>query len=63
MASRHCVVQRPGGAEVAHAGHDDAASPAQLVGRRRHEHVGSDGGQRLLDRRQVAGAVVDERDH
>ena len=35
----------------------------ELVRRVRREHVGADRGERLAHRRQVAGAVVDERDH
>ena len=35
----------------------------ELAGRLGREDVGADRGERLAHRREVAGAVVDERDH
>ena len=54
----------PGGrAEVADARHDEAARAPALLGCRRDDEVGAECGERLADRRQIAGAVVDERNH
>lgn len=66
----HCLDRRPpvageglGGVEVAHAGHDDAVGAAEFAGDRRRPHVGADRGQGLADRRQVAGAIVNQCNH
>src|SRR5262245_8916174 len=57
------AVERSRGAEVSHARDDDAASLAKRIRPFRHEHVGADRRQRLLDGRQVSGLVIDQRDH
>src|SRR6266851_7667192 len=57
------LIERPGRAEVSDAGDDDAARLGQIAGRFWHEDVRPDRGERFLHRRQVAGLVIDERDH
>ncbi len=51
------------GREVADAGHDDAAGVGEDCGCLGHDEVRAEERQRLLDGRQVAGAVVDQRNH
>ena len=48
---------------MADAGNDDAVGAAELTGNGRRPDVGADGRQRLPHRRQIAGAVIDQRDH
>ena len=55
--------QRPRGAEVSDARHDDSRSFTELGGVGGRVQVGAEGAKRLAHRRQVARAVVDERDH
>src|SRR5580765_6002370 len=50
-------------AEMSHARDDDAARLAKRIRSFRHEHVGANRRQRLLDGRQVSGPVIDQRDH
>ena len=63
IASRHGAPSAVGGGEMADAGHDQAGGARAVAGRLGHRELGAERGQRLLDRRQVAGAVVDQRDH
>ena len=63
IAVRQSSVRRARGVEVADAGHDDAVGAAELAGDRRRPDAGAERGERLAHRRQIAGAVVDERDH
>ena len=64
MASRHGASSAVGGGEVADARDDQRRGcPAQSAGVSGTVNSAPSDGQRLLDRRQVAGAVVDERDH
>ena len=44
-------------------GIDDAVGGRDLVGRRRYAHVGARCREGLPNRGQIAGAVVDEREH
>ena len=48
--------------EVADARHDQPVGAGDLRRRVRREHLGAGRGQRLAHRRQVAGAIVDQRD-
>ena len=45
------------------ARHDDAVGAGEIDGEPRREQLGARRGEALADRRQVAGAVVDERNH
>src|SRR5262245_54683213 len=57
------AVERSRRAEMSDARDDDAARLAKRIRSFRHEHVGADRRQRLLDGRQVSGLVIDQRDH
>ena len=57
------AIERGRRAEVADAGHDDRGRPFEIGRRRRVVQLGANRGERLAHRRQVAGLVVDERDH
>ena len=62
--SIHSRVERRGGAEVADARHDDAASrPTMSAGDAGTNTSAPMAASAFLHRGQVAGAVVDERDH
>ena len=51
-------------AEVADAWHDDRRRPrAESAGLDGVETLGAERGERLADRGEISGAVVDERDH
>src|SRR6185295_3961696 len=50
-------------AEVADAGHDDRIGAAAFVRRGWHEVRSAQRRERLLHRGEVAGSVIDERDH
>ena len=54
-------VEHRRGLEVADARHDQAVGAGDLAGSLRREHLGAGRGQRLAHRRQVAGAIVDQR--
>ena len=45
------------------AGHDDAVGTAELAWNGRCPDLSANRGERLAHRRQVAGAVINERDH
>ena len=55
--------ERSRGFEVADTGDNQRGEALQFVGRCRCCVLGAERGQRLADRRQVAGAVVDQRNH
>src|SRR5262249_3224636 len=57
------TVQRAGRAEVADAGNDHRISRRELVWPIRGEERRVDGGERLSHRGEIAGPVVDQRDH
>ena len=63
IASRHGASSAAVAREVADARHDEPRARRALVGRRGDDEVGAERRQRLADRREIAGAVVDERDH
>ena len=64
IAVVHAPVERARRAEVADARHDDAASPApSSAGAAGVKSSAPTRRKRLPHRRQIAGAVVDERDH
>ena len=45
---------------MADARHDDGVGGAEIDRLGGHEQIGADGGERLLDRRQIPGAVIDQ---
>ena len=48
---------------MADAGHDDAAGARELLRRRGRRELGAERRQRLAHRREIARAVIDQRDH
>ena len=48
---------------MADAWHDDGVRPVEIGSRGGHEEIGAEGGERLLDGRQVAGVIVDQCNH
>ena len=48
---------------MADAGHDDPRAPAISSGVTRRRELGAQRRERLAHRRQIAGAVIDERNH
>ena len=56
-------VERARGVEVAHPGHDDAARHREVSRRARCAELGAECRQCLAHGSQIAGAIIDERDH
>ena len=63
MAACHSASEGRCHLEVADAGHDDGVRRREIRRRGRGRHRRSQVGQRLAHRRQVAGAVVNQRNH